>query len=385
MHLLVISSKPCWRSNASHSGYATDGGFPFQMQFLSQLFDSTLLAVPVLPSGEVKGELPLSGRNVNVLPLDMPRSSGMFRKILVIPWLIKNGWPILHAVRNADAVHAPIPGDIPTLGMLAAFILHKPLFVRHCGNWAVQRTLAERFWRWFMERYGGGRNVMLATGGMTEPPSRYNLNLAWIFSTSLTEHELQMLNEKPKRDSGLRLIIVCRQEVGKGTDLLVRSLPLILEAFPDASLDVVGDGSALPQLKMLASEIGVEQKVSFHGRVGHQQVLELLHRATLFCYPTRSEGFPKAVLEALACGLPVVTTRVSVLTHLISRGCGQLLDEATPNAITQAVKQCLTDEAAYLRMSLAAREVARGYSLECWRDTIGVHLRAQWGPLTANV
>ncbi len=147
---------------------------------------------------------------------------------------------------------------------------------------------------------------------------------------------------------------------------------------------MVGDGSALPELKKLAVAAGVAERVTFHGAVTHQQVLDQLQRASLFCYPTDSEGFPKAVLEALACGLPVVTTRVPVLVHLISRGCGRLLEEKTPAAVAEAVHQCLSDHAQYLQMSRTARDVASCHSLERWRDTIGAHLQSQWGPLRAQ-
>ena len=375
MNLVVFSHKPCWQSAASPTGYATDGGFPFQMQFLSELFDSTQLVVPVQSNVAREGELPLTGRNLTVLPLQMPRGSGIARKLSLIPWLLKNGPVVLRAVKRADAVHAPIPGDISTLGMLAAFFLRKPLFVRHCGNWAEQRTLAERFWRWFMERFGGGRNVMLATGGVPAPPSTRNPHITWIFSTSLTERELQSLPLKITWQRDPKLIIVCRQEPGKGTDNLIRSLPLILKSFPETALDVVGDGSALPGLKRLASDMGVANRVVFHGKVGHQGVIDLLKQATLFCYPTHSEGFPKAVLEALACGLPVITTRVPVLANLISQGCGKLLDEKSPIAIARAVADCMADRDAYMNMSGNASAVAREHSLERWRDTIGALLR----------
>lgn len=384
MNLVVFSSKPCWQSAASPTGYATDGGFPFQMQFLSELFDSTQLVVPAQSNVAREGELPLTGRNMTILPLQMPHGSGIARKLSLIPWLLKNGPVVLRAIKRADAVHAPIPGDIGTLGMLAAFFLRKPLFVRHCGNWEEQRTLAERFWRWFMERFGGGRNVMLATGGVPSPPSTRNPHVAWIFATSLTERELQSLPLKITWQRDPKLIIVCRQEPGKGTDNLIRSLPLILESFPETTLDVVGDGSALPGLKRLASDIGVANRVVFHGKVGHQGVIDLLKQATLFCYPTQSEGFPKAVLEALACGLPVITTRVPVLTNLISQGCGKLLDEKSPVAIARAVADCMADRGAYMSMSGIASAVAREHSLERWRDIIGTLLRAQWGPLTTS-
>ena len=379
MRLVVLSHKPCWVSPDSFSGYATDGGFPFQMQFLSELFDGTLLVLPVRPRPEARGELPLTGRRLEVLPLAMPRGTGFARKAALVPWLLKNGWTIVRTVQAADAVHAPVPGDIGTFGMIAALALRKPLFVRHCGNWGAQRTAAERFWRWIMERCAGGRNVMLATGGSAEAPSRRNPQVGWIFSTTLTEAELADLSAENRYSDGTRLITVSRQEPGKGTDVLIRSLPLVLKKFPDAALDVVGAGSALPEWKRLAGALGVAGRVVFHGAVGHADVLHLLGGAKLFCYPTESEGFPKVVLEALACGLPVITTPVSVLPNLISRGCGLILNERTPEAVAAAVERCLRDPSVHRDMSSKAREVAAEYSLERWRDAIGARLRSQWG------
>jgi hypothetical protein len=66
-----------------------------------------------------------------------------------------------------------------------------------------------------MQRFAGGRNVMLATGGAVESPSAQNPNVHWIFSTSLLQHELTACSrrrELPTPES-VRLIIVCRQEV----------------------------------------------------------------------------------------------------------------------------------------------------------------------------
>jgi len=73
-----------------------------------------------------------------------------------------------------------------------------------------------------------------------------------------------------------------------------------------------------------------------------------------------------------------------VLPQLIGTGCGILLEEATPVAIAQAVRECLSDEESYRTMSARAIETARPYSLERWRDTIGDLLRSAWGPLRSN-
>jgi glycosyltransferase involved in cell wall biosynthesis len=382
MHLTVFSHKPCWSSTNSPSGYASDGGFPFQMRVLSELFDSTTLVVPCAEPISRAGEIPLEGQGLSIAPLSGPAGRGLARKLGLGFWLLRNSRIIFREVLRADAVHTPIPGDIGTIGMLLAFLMRKPLFVRHCGNWLRPVTKAEHFWKWFMEKFAGGNQVMLATGGAPEPPSTKNHAVRWIFSTTLSEAEMRSCGTSrtlPASDRA-RLIIVCRQDREKGTGIVIESLPLILKTLPYASLDVVGEGGSLAAFQDLAEKLGVSERIVFHGKVGHEGVIGLLKQADLFCYPTRaSEGFPKVVLEALACGLPVVTTRVSVLPELIGKGgAGVLLDEVTPTVFAQAVVDVLSNHKCYQEMSAQALTTAQPYSLEGWRDTIGAHLRAAW-------
>lgn len=387
MKLLVVSYKTCWPHADSPSGYATDGGFPFQMRALSELFDATTLLLPCLPANKRAGESWLSGHHLAVQPIP-PLAGADFRRKLRFPfWLLRNLSAIWRAVRQADAVHAPIPGDIGTVGMLFALLMRKPLFVRHCGNWTRPVTLAEHFWKWLMIRYGGNRNVFLATGGAIEPPAPDNPAVRWIFSTTLTQAELQhcAIERGPAPRHPPRLLLAARQIKEKGVGLVIASLPLLLAQWPGLQFDVVGDGPDLAAFKQQAAALGVSANVVFHGRVNHEQVIALMQAADVFCFPsTASEGFPKAVLEALACGLPAITTRVSVLPFLIGQGGGLLLDQASARAIADAVRACLADPARYRAMSAQAVATAQSYSLETWRDTIGGWLRTAWGPLRAE-
>jgi glycosyltransferase involved in cell wall biosynthesis len=386
MRLAVVSHKVCWPSKGSPSGYATDGGFPFQMQAISELFDETHLIIPVTASSHPTGEVSLVGRKLSVTPLAVPAGKNYVRKLGLPWWLIKNLPVIVRQIRDADAVHTPIPGDVGTIGLLIALSLRKPLLVRHCGNWFVRRTAAEYFWRWLLERTADDRTVVLATGGSANPPSTRNPNVRWIFSTSLRELELEQCASKRTgvaRD-GPRLIIAARQEWEKGTGIVIESLPLLEAKYPNISLDVVGEGAALSAFRLAAKHSGVAHRVRFHGKVNHAQVMSLLRDADLFCFPTTSsEGFPKAVLEALACGLPVVTTRVSVLADLIGAGGGMLLNQATPTEVARGIEWCLSDDERYRALSSAAINTAGRYSLERWRDTIGSFLAPGWGPLSS--
>ena len=278
MKLTVFSHKRCWWSAASSSGYATDGGFALQMSTLSQLFEATRVVVPCTRSGVRTGETPLAGHKLAIVPLTAPWGRGLRRKIALPLWLLRNGATLVREVVRADAVHAVIPGDIGTFGMLVAWDMRKPLLVRHCGNWSSQGTAAERFLHWFIERFAGGRNVMLVTGGGSSAPSRRNRQVHWVFSTSLSAKELaaRAWTRDGLSEGGPRLITVSRQDPEKGTGVTIRSLPLLLDDYPGLQLHVVGDGPALAPLQRLAAELGVESRVVFHGQVRRDEVARLL-------------------------------------------------------------------------------------------------------------
>lgn len=381
MRLAIVSHKICRKDPAAASGYATDGGFPRQIEAISELFDETVLVVPCGERENKSGLTPLEGKNLKFCELSV-QSGKDFRKKLLLPfWLLRNGRQIWKAVKSADAVHAPIPGDVGTIGLVFALVQKKPLFVRHCGNWLVQRTAAERFWKWLMERFAGGRNVMFATGGNEEAPSRKNPHVKWIFSTSLRQSEMAGIRERTlPADGRINLLIACRQEERKGTGIVIESLKAVLRDFPLASLHIAGDGALLESLKKKARALGVEDKVIFYGKIERTRVIELMKKCHVFCFPTSaSEGFPKAVIEALACGLPVVTTRVSVLPQIIADGGnGHLLARANAEGLAAAVREICGDGENYRAMSRRALETARAYSLENWRDTIGENLRRAW-------
>ena len=387
MRLAVFSHKVCWVDPSSPRGHATDGGFAKQMDALADLFDETIVHVPVVadpPPGAAAAQSAFTNPRLTVAPLPHLRGSGMRRRLRLPGWVLRSVPSLVRGVHRADAVHAPIPGDIGSVGIVLAEVWRRPLLVRYCGNWLVERTRAERLWHTYMRRRGGGRRVMLATGGQPEPPAPTNPSVTWIFSASLRSDELPDAGptHKPAPDQGLRLITVGRQEPYKGTGAIIEAMPAIREAHPDTTLDVVGAGSGLDGFRELADRHGVADAVEFHGLVHHDDVIELLRRAHVFVFPTRSEGFPKVVAEALACGTPVVASPVSVIPTIIDDTVGALLDDDSAASITQAVHAVAG--AGWADRSRAAVELGRTFTLDGWRDAIAARLEPVWGPLRST-
>lgn len=384
MRLAVFSYKPCWTSPDSLSGFATDGGFPFQMAALSELFDRTTLVLPRRAGPPPDGLRPLTGHNLSVAAISEPRGRDLLRKLSLAAWLPLSLPALWRVAGEADAVHAVVPGDIGALGVVLALARRKRLFVRHCGTWGRPVTLADRALRRLLVAIAA-RHVVFATGGGSELPEPGRPEIGWIFSTTLTEAELAELpRAEPWRPGQpARLVAVGRLTRGKNVASAIRALAEIRADHPGATLDVLGHGPELGTLEALAAGLGLAEAVTFHGNVAHEDVMAKLGASHLLVFPTRvAEGFPKAVLEAMACGVPVLAAAVSVIPELLGEGRGVLLDGTTPEAVAAGLRRALSDADALAAAAEASRRHAARFSLERWRDAIGARLESAWqGPL----
>jgi len=388
MILLSFSHKVCWRDDASPSGFVTNGGFPFQIQAISGIFDETRLVVLEGTGEPPQGLSPICGRRLSVISSREPSGKGILRKFGAGWWSVRNAQSLIREIRKADAIHAIVPGDIGFIGLLLALVGRKPLFVRHCGTWGHSATLADRALMAVLRRVAGGRVVVLATGGGEEPPEPSNPAVSWIFSTSLRDAELAPLRRDRFWSGGpLRLISVGRLDRGKNTIASIEALPAIRKLVPGSTLEIVGDGPEEGRLRQRAAGLELESAVRFYGNLDHKGVLDVLKRGDLFLFPTRvAEGFPKAVLEALAAGLPVVAPRISVLPHLIGARCGVLLEGTDPSDVVAAVSELTSNTERFQKRARAAQTTASEFTLERWAAVIRGRLQSAWDrPLCVTV
>ncbi|CAO4152995.1 glycosyltransferase family 4 protein [Methylorubrum aminovorans] len=149
----------------------------------------------------------------------------------------------------------------------------------------------------------------------------------------------------------------------KGIFDLLRALARAAAAGVPLHLTVGGDGQ-LTEARQLAAELGLGDRVTFEGWVDTNRRAVLLNEADAYVLPSYNEGLPMSVLEAMAAGLPVVTTTVGGLPELITSGeHGLLIKPGNVDALAEAIIDLSTDPQRRSSMGTAARErVAAHYS-----------------------
>jgi glycosyltransferase involved in cell wall biosynthesis len=170
---------------------------------------------------------------------------------------------------------------------------------------------------------------------------------------------------RDEADQEKRVLYVGRLSPVKGIQYLIRAMKQVHDAIPEARLIIIGDGREREMLKALAGELGIEHSVEFSGEVPHGQVLSLMQQADVFVLPSLSEGFPMVIVEALACGLPVVASRVGGLPEIITDGTNGFLVEAKDvMALAEKIRLLLQDEQLRKKISADNRELVRKYTWE---------------------
>lgn len=138
------------------------------------------------------------------------------------------------------------------------------------------------------------------------------------------------------------LLFVGRLEQAKGTERLVEAFAELATRMDSLSLVLIGDGSQRFAMEEQARRAGLRDHLLFVGWVDHDSLPVWFQAADVLLLPSDYEGLPTAVIEALACGVPVVTTAVGGLPGLICEGKnGLLLKERTSEALAAATERAL--------------------------------------------
>jgi glycosyltransferase involved in cell wall biosynthesis len=170
---------------------------------------------------------------------------------------------------------------------------------------------------------------------------------------------------RPERN----IICVARLEYSKGIDVLLHAWKRMMltsaewQAQLEPRLLLVGDGVLQPQLKRMVMELNIQDSVEFLGL--RTDIIDLLQQSWGYVLPSRGEGMPNALLEAMACGLPCIATRVSGSEDILVDGVnGLLVESEQPVELAHALRRLVEDADLAQRLAGEGRAtVVRNYQL----------------------
>jgi len=368
---------PFWRA-ADGSLWESEGSFARYVDSLAPFFDEVVLAVPVFDTPQPSGSR-VRAANVTLAPL--PYFPGPRQFYPMLPSMLGRlrSW-----VRRCDVVHLRVPTPAAIFAFRMAQAQHKPTFLLvvgdyeallpHLGYRGLKKILFSRyvaFEEWAL-RHMTARALTFANGAALR--AKHESNTVRVHETKTTTLGLEDIATRADTCGGprVRLLTVSRIDPRKG----LRTLPAVVKdvqrAGYDVTADVIGPTVGLigrsehDAITAEAERLNVADRVHVRGPMALDQLMPLYRDFDIFVLPTRpGEGIPRVLLEAMANGLPVVTTEVSGIASLISEGeNGLLVDEGSPAAMTSAVLRLIREPALRQRLIAGGYATARAHTLE---------------------
>ena len=168
-----------------------------------------------------------------------------------------------------------------------------------------------------------------------------------------------------------RLIVTRSLEKIYNVECAVLAFRLIQEAFPDSRLDILGDGTLREELENKVLKWGLSEVVKFHGMVDHGQIQNYYDDADIFINASNVDNLPGTILEAFACGLPVVSTNAGGIPYMVEHGkTGLLVDKNDHNGLAAAVLQLLENQDMASALVSNARKECEKYSEQSVTDRL---------------
>lgn len=172
--------------------------------------------------------------------------------------------------------------------------------------------------------------------------------------------DLERFAPLPSPSGPPTVAVVARLRREKGHARFLRAFGTVRAQLPDVRAIVAGGGPMQGELTALAADLGLGDAVRFTGELADPR--SVIAEAHVVALASPHEGFPNAVLEAMACGRPIVATAVGGVPELVRGGIDGLLVPDDDDAFAQGLVDLLRDGDARERMGLAARDRAHGFS-----------------------
>ena len=377
MTLGILYHMPFWQT-ADGTLWEAEGSFARYVDSLAPYFDRVILSVPVFDTPPASGSR-VTAKNVTLAPLPYFPGPRQFYPMLrsVQPRL--RSW-----VDQCDIIHLRVPSPAAIFAFRLARARNKPIFLLvvgdsqallpHLGYSGLKKTLFSMyvaFEEWAV-RFMTNRTLTFANGrALREKHEAHGAKVHETRTTTLSLADVATRSDTCAQPR-IRILTVSRIDPRKGLRMLPSMIAALAAEGADVTIDIVGPPIGLigeserDAIAADAERLRVADRVILHGTVELDRLMPMYREFDLFVLPTRpGEGIPRVLMEAMAAGLPVVTTDVAGISSLVTDGDnGLLVPDGSTNALVDAVRSLIKTPALRQRLIQGGYATARAHTLE---------------------
>ena len=375
MRLLVVSHVTHYEFEGACYAYSP---YAREMEIWADLFSEIVIAAPCHNEPPPPNASRIARRNVRIACQQEVGGTTWIKKLGIVAALPALIFALCREMWYADAIHVRCPGNLGLLGILLAPVFSKRIIAKYAGQWSgypreawsvrlQRRLLRSGWWRGPVTVYGKQE-------GERE-------NIVNFFSSTMSTEQLaegRSISEGKRLKLPLKAAFAGRLTKAKNVDILIRAIAALRREGITLHGLIIGDGPQRNPLQALADTLGVREQIEFAGAVPSEVVPELLGQAQIFTLISDSEGWPKALSEAMAFGCVCIGSDRGLIPKFLSEGRGITIPAQNVAALTEALRRIAAEPAKYEPMRRRACSWAQGYSIENLREDLRALMTEWW-------
>ncbi len=175
--------------------------------------------------------------------------------------------------------------------------------------------------------------------------------------------DIERIERITPSSDGCDILFAGRLIKEKNVDMLLQAVNHLRKTVPDIKCHIIGDGPEKERLIGLAGEHGLLDNVKFYGFMEYDEIIAYMKSSKSLVLPSSREGFGIVVIEAFACGVPVITVKNqrNAASMLVSEGTGFVVN-SDARELSRAILTIITDSALHKKMSSAALDASQAYN-----------------------
>ena len=291
---------------------------------------------------------------------------GILEALAAVP---SNCWYIFKAMRKADHIHLRCPGNIGLLGCIVQIgFPKKKKSAKYAGNWdpKSKQPLSYRLQKWILNNPFLTKNMQVLVYGEWENQSK---NILPFFTATYSESE-KMEVQPRALEKPIQFIFVGSFTKGKQPLYAIQLIKKIKENGTNVCLFLIGEGTERNALETFIKENNLESIVTIKGNQTREDIKNFYQNSHFLLLPSKSEGWPKVVAEAMFWGCVPIATKVSCIPTMLDNGNrGILLSENSHQDAKQIVQLC-NNQKEYNSKANLAMNWSCNYTLDLFESEI---------------
>jgi glycosyltransferase involved in cell wall biosynthesis len=364
MKFLVITNAPTLKKENSYKAYAP---YVFEMDIWSKYVDEFKIISPtqysqtlLLASFKKQPEV------VSIPSLNFSNSSSLFLSTLSIPIIM---YRLIKGMYWADHIHLRCPGNIGLLGCIVQVFFRKTIkTAKYAGNWDpnAKQPLSYRLQKWILSNTFLTKNMQVLVYGNWLNQTK---NIKPFFTATYRNSEIEKVAIRDY-NTRLKFVFIGSLVSGKRPLLAIQIIEKLYNQGFNVQLDVFGDGYLNTELAQYVSNNNLKNNIKLHGNQTKSVVKAALKTAHFSILPSKSEGWPKALAEAMFFGVIPIATAISCVPNMLDNENRGILIEPNINDAVIKIEEALSNLASLKEMAIQASKWSQYYTLDLFNSEI---------------